>query len=118
MIIKRKNFGLNTSEANLGLVEIERKNFAKAEIIYQNILKRKVQFGKQLDILNQYLFFMNLYFIWEKKDLAKEYYSLIINNDKGQLNSNQQLIEYQQVLYYANLRYGQYLKRKKGMMRL
>ena len=92
---KEKNFGLNTSEANLGLVEIERKNFAKAEIIYQNILKRKVEFGKQLDILNQYLFFMNLYFIWEKKDLAKEYYSLIINHDKGQLNSNQQqLIEF------------------------
>lgn len=111
---REKYFGLNTSEANLGLVEIERKNFAKAEIIYQNILKRKLEFGKQLDILNQYLFFMNLYFLWEKRDLANEYYSLIINHDKGQQNSNQQqLIEIQQVLYYANLRYGQYLKRKK-----
>ena len=111
---QEKNFGLNTSEANLGVVEIERKNFSKAENIYQKILKRKVKFGKQLDILTQYLFFMNLYFLWEKEALAKEYYSKIINQEIGDLNSNkQQFIENQQVLSYANLRYGQYLKRKK-----
>ena len=110
-----KKFGLNTSEANLGLVEIERKNFAEAEIIFQKILKRKVEFGKQLDILQQYLFFMNLYFLWDKEALAKEYFHKIIKKDESQSlkNNRQEFIEIQQVLYYANLRYGQYLKRKK-----
>ncbi|MEK9957779.1 MAG: hypothetical protein VW578_03200 [Flavobacteriaceae bacterium] len=110
-----KFFGLNTSESNLGLVEIERKNFSKAEMIYQKILNRKVKFGRQLDILQQYLFFMNLYFLWDKEIIAEEYFYKIIKKEKEQhlYNNRQEFIEIQQVLSSANLRFGQYLKRNK-----
>ena len=57
---EQKNFGLNTSQNNLAMLEIEFENFDKAKSLYEEILKRRLRDEKKSDIIFSYLSLMSL----------------------------------------------------------
>lgn len=107
---EEKNFGLNTSQSNIALIEIELKNFSEAEKLYDTILKRRISFGKQLDIMASHYNFMDLYSLLDKEEMVKDSYrkidSIFQQHSQTAAEINPEIKLYSS---YASTRFGIYL---------
>lgn len=104
-----KIYGINTSESNLGLIEIRKGNFENAKKLYDKVLERRLIYGESSRISFSYLSFINLHIRNDKIKLGVEYYkkldSLLNINQSNKFNS-----EIKVNFANANFEIGKYYK--------
>ena len=102
-----KIYGLNTTQENLALIEIEKGNFENAEKLYHLALSRKD------DILGKMYsnrLFVELYIISNRINLAQEYYNKVKLSFESKGINN--AAEFGIFFGEANLIFGKYFKDK------
>ena len=106
---EEKLYGINTSEMNLALIEVEKANFEEAKIIHEKVLKRRIENGDKTHIALSYFYILDLNLRAGKIEDAKlnyqkieELYNLNIENESAN--------EFKLRFGNANYEYGKYLE--------
>ena len=100
-----KNFGLNTTDDSLGTLSTVQYDFDQAEIYFKRSLERRINYGKESDIIFSYYMLMDLYFKSNKIELGLEYLRLaeeLFKKNKTNAKTEIQLFYSQTISAYAS----------------
>ena len=87
---EEKLYGINTSEMNLALIEVEKENFEEAKVIHEKVLNRRMDHGDKIHIALSHFYILDLNLRADKIEEAKLSYQKIeelynLNEDESAL---------------------------------
>ncbi len=104
-----KLYGINTSEMNLALIEVEKENFEEAKIIHEKVLSRRIDQGDKIHIALSHYYILDLNLRAEKIEEAKLSYQKI--EELYNLNiEDESALELKLYFGNANYEFGKFLK--------
>ena len=97
--LEQKNYGLNTAQNNLALIEIEKGNLEIAKSYLNQILERRLIVGKASDIMYSYFSLMSFEFQNNNFEMGIEYFEKAKNLYAQ--NTQQEQFSEELALYYS-----------------
>ena len=97
--LEQKNYGLNTAQNNLALIEIEKGNLEIAKSYLNQILERRLIVGKASDIMYSYFSLMSFEFQNNNFEMGIEYFEKAKNLYVQ--NTQQEQFSEELALYYS-----------------
>ena len=107
---EEKLYGINTSEMNLALIEVEKENFEEAKIIHDKVLNRRMDQGDKIHIALSNFYILDLNLRADKIEEAKLSYQKI--EELYNLNEDESALELKLHFGNANYEFGKFLKSK------
>ena len=107
---EEKLYGINTSEMNLALIEVEKENFEEAKIIHDKVLNRRMDQGDKIHIALSHFYILDLNLRADKIEEAKLSYQKI--EELYNLNEDESALELKLHFGNANYEFGKFLKSK------
>ena len=107
---EEKLLGINTSEMNLALIEVEKENFEEAKVIHEKVLNRRMNQGDKIHIALSHFYILDLNLRADKIEEAKLSYQKI--EELYNLNEDESALELKLHFGNANYEFGKFLKSK------
>ena len=110
---EEKYFGVNTSLLNLALIKKDQGEFETALDLLDQVYERRVEFGKNLDILSSYVSYMELYLDIGNEEMFLEFFNTVKTSYESFLSDTPYYDkEYELIYALANRNFAKYLKSK------
>ena len=110
---EEKYFGVNTSLLNLALIKKDQGEFETALDLLDQVYERRVEFGKNLDILSSYVSYMELYLDIGNEEMFLDFFNMAKTSYESFISDTSYYDrEYQLIYALANRNFAKYLKSK------